>query len=45
MPVTVVKRKLKLRAVQFNVTYEAGVTMTSDYGSRHPLDSRQYTQV
>ena len=45
IPVRVAKHKSKLRAFDFDVAYEAGVTTPSDYGSRHPPGSKEYSQA
>ena len=43
LPARVAKHKSKLRAFDFDVVYEAGITTPSDYGSRHPPPTKQYT--
>ena len=43
LPARVDKHKSKLRAFDFDVVYEAGITTPSDYGSRHPPPTKQYT--
>ena len=43
LPARVAKHKSKLRAFDFDVVYEAGITTPSDYGSRHPPTTKQYT--
>jgi hypothetical protein len=45
LPARVAKHKSKLRAFDFDMIYEAGVTTPSDYGSRHPPPAMQYTAV
>ena len=43
LPVRVAKHKSKLKALDFDVVYEAGITTPSDYGSRHPPNTEQHT--
>ena len=43
LPARIAKHKSKLRAFDFDMVYEAGITTPSDYGSRHPPATRQYT--
>ena len=37
------KHKSKLKAFDFDVVYEVGITTPSDYGSRHPPNTEQHT--
>ena len=37
------KHKSKLRAFDFDVVYEAGITTARDYGPRHPPNTKHYT--
>ena len=41
LPARVAKHRSKLRAFDFDVVYEAGITTPSDYGSRHPPTTKQ----
>ena len=43
LPARVAKHKSKLKAFDFDVVYEVGITTPSDYGSRHPPNTEQHT--
>ena len=45
MPARVAKHIDKLKGFQFKVIYQPGSKNPSDYGSRHPGKSRQYTDL
>jgi transposase InsO family protein len=45
LPVRVARHKSKLRAFNFVVKYEAGVSTPADYGSRHHAAAKNYSEM
>ena len=43
LPARVLQHKSKLRVFDYDVLYDAGITTSSDYGSRIPSTTKQYT--